>query len=256
MDVNENDIKEMDLKDATAIVSFPTVGMIGTIVTNYLVNKMDLELIGEFSSDEFFPVIIIHKGEPVQPVRIYGGWIKDPEGNEKEKVAVIMSELPLKKEHFFPFAEKIMEWCGGKDLRQIITLEGLNTDRDFDGDENIEVFSVGSLPKMDERIDNLPVTHMENGMISGMSGSLLYHGKTRKMPVFCFLTEAYSQFPDSRSAAATVRILNSLFTEVDMDPQPLIEEAENIEEQVRKAMKQMKPKTPQEIPAENFRMYG
>ncbi|MFO8050813.1 MAG: PAC2 family protein [Thermoplasmatota archaeon] len=256
MNIEENEIKDMDLSEATALVSFPTVGMIGTIVSNYLVRKMDLELIGEFTSDEFPPVVIIHEGQPIQPVRIYGGFIKDPEGEKKEKVAVVMSEMPLQRGQFSPFAKKVIDWCKEKGVEEIITLEGINTDREFDGDDNIKVYSVGSLSKMDDMIERLPVQHMEDGMISGLSGSLLYHGKGKRMPVLCFLTEAYNQFPDSRSAAATIRVLNELFTDVRIDPQPLIEDAEKIEEQVKKAMKQISPKTPQETSSDNLRMYG
>jgi len=40
------ELKRMNLKDATVIDGFPSVGLVSSIVANYIVNSLELEQIG------------------------------------------------------------------------------------------------------------------------------------------------------------------------------------------------------------------
>jgi len=51
--ITMHEYKKKDLKNALVIVSFPTIGLISSIVTNFIVSKMKLELIASFISDDF-----------------------------------------------------------------------------------------------------------------------------------------------------------------------------------------------------------
>ena len=51
--INIHEIVEKDLKGSVLIVGFPSVGLIGTIVANFLINTLKLEQIGIIDSSKF-----------------------------------------------------------------------------------------------------------------------------------------------------------------------------------------------------------
>jgi len=93
-------------------------------------------------------------------------------------------------------------------------------------------------------------------MVSGLSGLLLYKGNMQDFGVTCLLSEAHQDYPDSRSAAEVLRVLDKMLPQIKMDPKPLLEEAEYIEEQIKSAITQIKPMPPeglQEVPTSMYR---
>jgi uncharacterized protein len=115
---------------------------------------------------------------------------------------------------------------------------------------------VGSNPEAVKLLENLPTEALGSGMVSGLSGLLLYKGNLQDYPVTTLLAEAHSEFPDSRSAAKVLEVLDKMVPQIKMDPEPLLKQAELIEEQVKKAMSQIKPMNPDELPEAPPGMYG
>ena len=71
MDIIE--IEEMNIRGAYVIDGFPSVGLVGSIVANYLVTSLNLRQIAVVDSDHFPTVSTIKNGVPHSPVRVYGG---------------------------------------------------------------------------------------------------------------------------------------------------------------------------------------
>src|SRR3989442_6797577 len=67
------ELRRMDLRGATVIDGFPSVGLVSSIVANYLINALNLVQIGIMDSVQFPTVSLVRDGEPMNPVRIYGG---------------------------------------------------------------------------------------------------------------------------------------------------------------------------------------
>src|SRR2546428_9115296 len=67
------ELRRMDLRGATVIDGFPSVGLVSSIVANYLINALNLVQIGIMDSVAFPTVSLVRDGEPMNPVRIYGG---------------------------------------------------------------------------------------------------------------------------------------------------------------------------------------
>ena len=88
------------------------------------------------------------------------------------------------------------------------------------------------------------------------AGLLLYKGNMKDSNVNCLLAEAHPEYPDSRSAAEVLKILDKLVPMIEMDPEPLLKEAEEIEEKVKKSMAQIKPMPPAELSDSATGMYG
>ena len=55
-DVEIYELKRMDVRGATVIDGFPSVGLVSSIVANYLINTLDLTQIGIMDS-VYFPTV-------------------------------------------------------------------------------------------------------------------------------------------------------------------------------------------------------
>jgi len=78
-DIEIIDFEEMNLSGATVIVGFPSLGLVSTIVTNYLIDTFDLKQIGVLNSSGFPALSVVHTGEPLSPVRIYASTLETGE---------------------------------------------------------------------------------------------------------------------------------------------------------------------------------
>ena len=58
--------------DATMIIGLPDVGLVGLIATSYIISELNLKEIAYIDSDLLQPVVVLHKGLPHAPLRIYG----------------------------------------------------------------------------------------------------------------------------------------------------------------------------------------
>ncbi len=251
--ITVHDYKKKDLTNSMVVVSFPTVGLVSTIAANFLVSNMKLELVGALTSEDFYPAAIIQDGVPMPPVRIYAG---DDVCGPKEacdQLVVITSELPVKSASYSQLADKIIEWCQERKCHVLVTVEGVNSQevpKDIP-----KVFHVASTPDATAHLKDLGTEALVTGMVSGLSGLLLYKGNFADFDVVCLLAEAHAEYPDSRSAAQILTILNKMIPQMKIDPKPLMEQANAIEAQVRKSMAQMKPLPPAEMPEAPPGMY-
>ena len=67
------EIKRVDVENALVIDGFPSVGLVSSIVANYLIDTLEMEQIGIVESPAFPTVSLVRDGIPQHPVRIYAG---------------------------------------------------------------------------------------------------------------------------------------------------------------------------------------
>ncbi|MDP3742022.1 MAG: PAC2 family protein, partial [Candidatus Micrarchaeota archaeon] len=104
------------LKNPVVIEGFPGVGMIGTIAASFLAEKLQMKLIGYFSSPHFPPIAAIHDYVPVSPVRIYC--------SEEEDLIIVFSELVIPAQLVVPLSEKIIELAEKYNAKAIYSFAG------------------------------------------------------------------------------------------------------------------------------------
>lgn len=225
------------LSKAVAIVGFPSVGLVGSIAANFIARTMELERIATIISKDFPPYTIIHEGVPSPPVRIYAGERKCEDGLRCDQLVVIMSEFMPKPDLIKPVTDIILEWCRKKEIGMIVTLEGINIG---EPGEEAQTYGVGSTPHAREMMEKYGVKGMNDGMVSGISGVLLFEAERLGIDVICLLGPARLEMPDARGAARLLEIVGKMIPEVKLDPEPLYKEAEQIEQQMKTAMESMR----------------
>jgi len=261
-DVEIYEIKKMDLDGAIVIDGFPSVGLVSSIVANYLINLLELEQIGVVDSIYFPTVSLIRNSEPHNPVRIYASEKKEGE----EQIVVFISEFQPSPNIIKPIAARMIEWAMEEQrCKLIISPEGLVVDTsEVEGEMSEEemekrrtaVYGVGSTPEIRRVLeDDEEIKEFAEGVITGVAGVLLNMGKMLKYPVVGLLTEAHPDYPDARSAAKIIEVMDRLFLHRNIDAAPLYEEAEKVEAQIKALQKQtVAAKRPKKLPAPS--MYG
>ncbi|MFQ6107285.1 MAG: proteasome assembly chaperone family protein [Thermoplasmata archaeon] len=230
------ELKRMDLKGATVIDGFPSVGLVSSIVANYIINALNLEQVAIMDSVYFPTVSLIRDGEPMNPVRIYAGSKEE----NKDKIVVFISEFQPPPNLIKVIAAAVIDWAEDQKCDLLLCPEGLIVDRDKDDEtrSDIQVYGIGSTARTSSILTENTITVFEEGVITGVAGVLLNEGKKRDFSVISLLSEAHPDYPDARAAARVIETIDRILLHTELDAQPLYEEAERIELQLKSIHKQ------------------
>lgn len=250
--MNDFDIIEIrpnNLKGAYVIEGFSSIGLVGSIAANYIVSLLGLEQVAVLDSPYMPSVSIVRDGIPHSPVRIYAG---KAQGVKQDKIVVMVSEFEPPPEILKSLAITFMDWVEDKKCKMVISPEGVASNAEgmplpVMGEEEVKrrekedimVYGVGSTPVAREllALHNVPV--FNNGVVMGLAGVLLNEGVNREFDVISILSEAHSEYPDARAAAAAVEVIDRILLHTKLDTKPLLEEAGIIEQ----ALKDINKKT-------------
>ena len=251
-DVEVVDFVEMNLNDAIVIAGFPSIGLVSTIVSNYLIDALSLEQIGALNSAQFPTLSVVHTGEPLSPVRIYAGTLENG-----RKIVVFVSEFKPKSNLINSLSNTVIKWVRERGCNLLISPEGMvveGKDDKSSGKDNVgESFAIGSTENARAMIRDMNIPQFKNGIIAGVSGVLLNIGKQTGFDVIAVLAEAHPNIPDAGAGASALTVIATLLG-VEINVGPLYEEAERIEKQLQKFHKQAKPMTSGQSPQPG--MYG
>jgi len=278
-DIRIFELKKTNLRGATVIDGFPSIGLVSSIVANYLVNALELEQIGIMDSNFFPSISLIRKAQPLNTVRIYASErVTGHDQDEVDQIVVFISEFQPPPNLIRPIASAILDWIQEQRCSMLISPEGLVIERgDEEGGEGespfgasmsaedmeangaeghaVELFGVGSTDSARKLLEDHHINLFQEGVITGVAGVLLNEGKRRDFNVISLLAEAHSNYPDARAAAKIIEVLDRLVLNIHIDPKPLYKEAEQIEQQIKSIRSQAKTSKVMKAPPQP-RMYG
>ncbi len=278
-DIRIFELKKTNLRGATVIDGFPSIGLVSSIVANYLVNALELEQIGIMDSNFFPSISLIRNAQPLNTVRIYASErVRGTDEEDVDQIVVFISEFQPPPNLIKPISSAILDWIQEQKCSMLLSPEGLVIEREEDGmlpseDEepkeeeeveeedieskirNLELFGVGSTPNARSLLDKHDISPFVEGVITGVAGVLLNEGKRRDFDVISLLAEAHSNYPDARAAAKIIEVLDRLVLNIHIDSKPLYKEAEAIEMQIKSMRSQAKASKVLKAPP-SPRMYG
>ncbi len=235
-DIAIREIEEMSLRGSYVIDGFPSVGLVGSIVANYLVGYLKLKQVAVVDSDQFPTVSLIKGGMPYSPVRIYAGQI-NPE--REEKMVVFTSEFQPPPHLIKPLACTMMDWVEDHKCRLLLSPEGLKrTPKKEEAPKEAkpeeepprnQLCGIGSTKEMMELLKANGINIFEGGVIVGLAGVLLNEGLIRGFNVITLLASARADLPDARAAASVTEVIGKMILKSSLDTKPLLEEAQAIE---------------------------
>jgi uncharacterized protein len=202
-------------QNCTIIEGFPGFGLIATIATEFLVEHLKAELIGEFFFEEMPPTLAIHKGKMVRPIAIY---------YDKKHNIVILHSIVNTKGFEWKIADSILELANRLKAKEIISLEGVGTTME----EETKLYYYGH-----EKLDQYGAEPIEESIIMGVSSALLL----RSERVSCVFASTHSALPDSKAAAKIIEFLDK-YLGLNVDYAPLVEQARMFEKKLKNILRQ------------------
>jgi uncharacterized protein len=282
-DIRIYELKKTNLRGATVIDGFPSIGLVSSIVANYLVNALELEQIGIMDSSFFPSISLIRNAQPLNTVRIYASErVRGTDEEDVDQIVVFISEFQPPPNLIKPISSAILDWIQEQRCSMLISPEGLVIERvDEEGEEieveeeetakdpdgknaendieqkikSLELYGVGSTANARKLLEDHQIQPFMEGVITGVAGVLLNEGKRRDFDVVSLLAEAHSNYPDARAAARIIEVLDRLVLNIHIDSKPLYKEAEAIEFQIKSIRSQAKASKVMKAPP-SPRMYG
>ena len=228
-------------RDPIAIVGFPGVGLVGSILTGYIVRVLEMEVIAAVASSDFPAYTLIQNGNPYPPIRIYG-CKRETSSNYCGDLIIVTSEITLKPEQYYELNAILMELFKKMGIKYVVALEGIPKFND-----ELGIMACGSSETAKERIDALELKRFDDGLIRGLTGVMLYEAFYTGADVTVMLCPANPNLPDPRAAAMILEPLTKLVPELKIDTEPLYREAEEIENKMKQHEEYEYEKAPKDI---------
>ena len=237
---------ELNAEGALVVTCFPSAGFVSSIVAHYLVDRLGLTFVGGARGPGLPPVCLVQEGKPLPPLRFYAG---EPicHMDRCDKVVLIASEIQVNADLTLSLADSILDWVEASGASQVMMIDSFSHGPDqahsiFDDDESDEsMLGIGSTDSAQETLEQLGVSKLKHGVVGGMSGVMLGECRRRRIDAMAILAEsggdlANGAIPDARAAARIIERLDGLLPAIKLDTEPLLEEAQRIEEQIREMM--------------------
>ena len=200
------------------IEGFPGFGLVGTIVTEFLIDHMKCELIGEFIYDDMPAMIAIHKGELVRPMAVHY--------SKKHNVVILQTILNAKGKEWV-IADSIIDMAKQMKAKSIISIEGVAA-QVLDSKGEINLFYYG-----DEKLKKYGLKPVNESIVIGVTSSVML----RYNKPICIFAETHSALPDSNAAAKVIEVLDK-YLGLKVDYKPLLKQAEDFEQKLRTMLQQ------------------
>lgn len=217
------DIKMGEIsKNATIIEGFPSLGLVSTIATEFLIEHLGAKSIGRIETDKLSPIAIIHESKIIEPLEVF---------YDKKHNLILLRALTEVSDIERELANIILELAKKVGAKEIIGLEGVPADEI----EETKAFFYTNSEKHKKTLQKLGIPEFKEGKVGGVTGALIM-SQSKKTPITSLFAETNLMLPDSRAAAEVIKILDS-YLGLEVDYQPLIKSAEKLEDLIKDRIK-------------------
>ncbi|MGC8652262.1 MAG: proteasome assembly chaperone family protein [Candidatus Micrarchaeia archaeon] len=215
--------KKVNLSGSMLIEGFPGVGLVGPMAISYLIDKLGMDYVGYLDSDEFPPLVSIHKGEPVPPVRLYF--------SDKFKFITIFAEFAMPLEIVHELADTVYNFVKSSGIKEIISISGIPA-----SEPNAATFAIASMDEMAPEMQKAGMKSIAEGVASGVNALLLMRAKLDSVPDINILVPVAQDIIDPKYAEDAIDSLNKLL-DLNIDTADLKKEAQEVEAKIQDLIK-------------------
>jgi uncharacterized protein len=176
-----------------------------------------MKQIGYIDSKQFPPLAVLYKGIAIHPFRIYSS----------DGIVLFLSDFIVPPTVSYDMSKAIVDWMERNNSKELITFNSMVV-----MEKSGAVAGAANSGDALKRLGEIELPILPFGNVNGLSGSLLTRTATKNIPASCLFAEVLNQYPDPRAAASIVNVLNKML-DIDVDAEPLIKEAEEIEERLK-----------------------
>jgi uncharacterized protein len=203
-------------KNPTIIEGFPGLGLIGTIVTEYLIKHLGAKPIGYIKSDKIPPMVAIHESKIIQPLEVFYA---------KSKNLVILHALTDVKGTEWEISEGLIDLCKTLKAKEVVSIEGI-----LGQGQEINLYYYSDNPKSQVKFNKAKAVGLKEGIVTGVTAAMLL--KSKEMNFTGIFAETHSKLPDSKAAAKIIEMLDA-YLDLEVDYKPLEAAAADFEKQLK-----------------------
>lgn len=207
-----------DIEDAVVLEGSPGVGLVGNIVGWLLVEDLKMKEIGYIDSKYFPPLAVLYKGVAIHPFRIY----------EADGIVLFLSDFIVPPNVVYDMTNAIVDWMDKNKSKELITFNSMIV-----REKTQSAAGAANSPEALKRLADMELPILPFGNLNGLSGTLLTRCAAKNIPGSCLFAEILNPYPDPRAAAGVIGTLNKMLN-IEIDPEPLLKEAEEIESRLKK----------------------
>jgi uncharacterized protein len=213
-------------KSPIIIEGFPGLGFVGTVATEYLIEKLNAKSIGYIWSKAMPPIATIHHNKLRHLFEIF---------YVKEKNIVLMHALSGIKDIEWELAGAVIDVARQLKAKEVISLEGVGSPF---GMPLSRTFYYTNKPALEKKLAKLKGPEkLTEGMIVGVTGAIMQ--KIQDIPATFIFAETHTNLPDSNAAAELVKVIDN-YVGLKVDPKPLVKEAKDVEDKLKEIMQKTK----------------
>lgn len=225
----------VDLRNTMVVVGCPGTGLVGATAAKHLVSALDMKCVGSIRAAHQPPMALVRDGRAYHPIRIYYAAGHTVIQSRAERIAVVDVERQPHPGEELPLAAAIVAWAREAGCHTVVVPGGVSvTDEALDD----KVWGCASSPEGVEMLRRLNVELFE-GVVGGLAAGILNAGESDEVETLCFLAEAAPGFPDAHAAARIVKLLDSMTLAFLLPDEPLVQQAERIEQELRASLELM-----------------
>lgn len=214
-------------RPSTMVLALPDAGLVGVIAASYMINKIGLDEIGGVDSPYLQPIMIIHRGIPRPPIRIFAG----------DRIMVIYTEIPLSLDVSTKFVSAVIDYARLRGVDQLIGITGLPIHNRIDV-EDLSTYFISPFDEMKKIFSESGIKMLENGILSGPYATFIKEIFRKRVLGALLMSESFLEFPDPEAAAKVLLSLGRILN-VQIDVDKLLEQAEIIKMRAREHMRNL-----------------
>jgi uncharacterized protein len=241
------------LNSPILIAGFPGAGLVGSISTSYIINKLHMNQIACVESEFIVPGVIYTEGKLRHPFRLYS--------NKEGDICVLVCEAPIMVEGMYSVLDTFVKWALNNKVNEVMVLDGIAVEglpdskrmpiilssdgREadaanlIDDDDNNNNSDVTNKEEEEEKKDDkshsiYPSTAFIGGIAGGILSSCLSNGIASK----ALLISAARRIPDPEGAAIIIESLSKITNNesLKIDTQQLREQGASLKMRMEKIM--------------------
>lgn len=204
------------LDSPNLIAGFPGPGLVGSISTSYIINKLAMNQIACVESQFIVPGVIYAEGKLRHPFRVYS--------NLKGDVCVLVCEAPIMIQGIYSVLDAVMNWALHNKVREVMVLDGIPVEglpdpkrtpiilssdgRKADEANLIHDYDIDVTKK--EEVDDAASVYPSTAFVPGLAGGILSSCLSNGIASKALLIYAARGIPDPEGAAILIDSLGKI----------------------------------------------
>ncbi len=249
-----SDTNNLQKNKAVPIAGFPGPGLVGSISTSYMIDKLNMRQIACVESQYISPGVIYTEGKLRHPFRLYA----NAEGN----VCVLVCEAPIMINGIHSVLNTVMDWAIKNTIQEVLVLDGIPV-QDIPRSERQTIMLESN--EMDQNMqssesneNNLVISNSQGNtssnfnrsltkdthkkyttFIGGIAGGLLSACLSYQIPCAAILVPALNGIPDPEGASLLIESYNSIIKDENLkiNSTQLKEQGQNLKRQLEQIIR-------------------